>query len=215
MGDLATYDLVHFLPFSLETYIRLFERVNEELFPVQALGWGLSLVLIVSLLRGWRIGQAVAVGIGSAACGIGFFGFYYSELVWAGPYIAATFVFQGAVCSFLLARVDPEPRPVMASLVALTLLFVSSWPVLSGLGWAAAETFGVTPDLTAVTCLAVAGVAGLRGFVAAVVPLGWLVVSAATWWALGDPGGLVVPAVGVLVFGLSTWRGVAENRSGA
>jgi hypothetical protein len=201
MGDLATYSLRHFIPFSHETYVRLFERMHAEVWPAQWIALGLVGCAVGGIWRGQRRLAAAGVLGGAWGCAAVFFAGPYAELVWASAWFAAGFVAMGAAAAVAVLRgslPDDRSRRFAAVLFGMCVSAAFVWPVVSGLGVRATEVYGFTPDATAIGVIAAVGNSRSR---VAIVPVGiallWLGASAATWWALGDPAGLVLPVLGL------------------
>ncbi|MFI9653260.1 DUF6064 family protein [Guyparkeria sp. GHLCS8-2] len=201
METWLSYRLADLLMFSPAIYARLFERLNETLWPGHALLAALSLAML--MLAGSRTGVAhrLAAGLLAFAWGgvaWGFFGLY-AEINLAAPWFAALFAGQ-TVMLLMLAAVGPglaldRPRQVRHWLG----LGLAIWGlVFHPLAWWAAgrplagtELFAVAPDPTAIATIGLLLMARLpqRGrlplrAILLTLPVAWLLISALTWWAL-------------------------------
>ena len=201
MQTWLSYRLTDLLMFSPATYARLFERVNEAVWPGHLLLAALTVAMLV--LAGCRGGLAHRLAAGLLAIAWGwvawrFFGLY-AEINLAAPWFAALFVGQ-TVMLLILATFGPglalgRPRRIRHWLG----LGLALWGlVLHPLAWlatgrppAGTELFAVAPDPTAITTIGLLLMARLprrrwlpvRGILLA-LPLAWLSISALTWWAL-------------------------------
>lgn len=196
-GDLFTYELAHFLPFSREAYLRLFELHNAavwpfgHLFAAAVIGWGLWAVHY-----GRTRLLAALLGSTWAFVGWSFFGTHYASLLWAAPHIGVLFGLQGLVLLVGgwrgLLRFDDEAKPRRAVLGRVLLaIAVAGMPLtelvlgrsLLAVGW-----FGVAPDPTAVGTLGMLLMARTARWPLWIIPCAWGVVSALTSVALHGAG---------------------------
>ncbi|WP_322521536.1 DUF6064 family protein [Guyparkeria halophila] len=195
MQTWLSYRLSDLLMFSPATYARLFERVNEAVWPGHLLLAALTVAMLV--LAGSRGGLAHRLAAGLLATAWGwvawrFFGLY-AEINLAAPWFAALFVAQ-TVMLLILATIGPglalgRPRRIRHWLG----LGLALWGlVLHPLAWLATgrppvgtELFAVAPDPTAIATIGLLLMARLsrRGILLA-LPLAWLSISALSWWAL-------------------------------
>jgi hypothetical protein len=195
MSEWWTYRPADFLLFSPSTYFRLFELYNEWLWPAQplvALGW---LALLAELWRGaaWAPrALLLALALAWAWIAWAFHAQRYAAINWAASGFAVAFALQAAVLSaaaFGAHRLTPPPRLGIA-LLAGALLAMPLIPPAFGRAWVETESFGLTPDATALGTLGV-----LLMFVPAyrvialiwwLVPLCWIVVSGLSLYAMGE-----------------------------
>ncbi len=191
------YRLDDLLMFSPETYTRLFERLNEAIWPGH---WLLAaLVLAMLLLAASRAGTAhrLAGALLAGAWGGVAWRFFdlYAEINLAAPGFAALFAGQ-AVALLLLAFpgrglvIDRPRRPRAWLGLALVLwgllLHPLAW-LAAGRPLAGTELFGVAPDPTAITTAGLLLMARLPGpgrLALLILPSMWLLISALTWWTL-------------------------------
>lgn len=223
MQHLFSYALSDFLLFSPETYFRLFERMNEALWPLQILLFGGALLVLWLALkqRGLRL-LAVVFAVAWLLVAWVFFWDRYQSINWAGGYFAAAAVLQ----ALLLLQFTVWPagysrrsqRPALL-LLAFALLIQPLIVPFSGRGWQGTELFGLAPDPTAVASVAfVLLVSGWRRWLVLPLALLWCAISAATAWAMEWPAGLIGPAaaVAVLLLGVplqKRYRREARSRS--
>jgi len=123
------------------------------------------------------------------------------------PWFAAAFALQALLLialSIVAGRiVFLPPRSgrvrIAAVLVAVAVLGYPLLAPLAGRPWTTAETFGVTPDPTALaTVAALSLVRGRLRWLLLIAPLFWCAATALTLWAMASPQGVVVGAAAVL-----------------
>lgn len=196
MSEWWTYRLSDFLMFAPETYWRLVERYNRELWPLQvvALAAGAGLLALAARPRAWT-GRGVAGALALAWLWVGwaFHAQRYATINWAAQYLAAAFVLQAALLAgvALFARAGDSAagsRRVRAVGWALAAAGVLAYPLLApalGRPWAQAEVFALLPEPTALATLGLllATGRGRRAWLAA-IPVLSLLVGGATAWLL-------------------------------
>lgn len=182
------------LMFSAETYRRLFERLNLDLWPGQLL---LVVTIGLMLWLGRRPEPAAhrAAGVLLAAAWLAvawlFFG-RYAEINLAAPWFAGLFVAEALALSVIATTgpglsLDGRGRRyrVGLALAGWGLLLHPLVPLLAGRPPAALELFGLAPDPTAIATIGLLLMSRLRHpGPLLVLPLLWCLVSALTWWAL-------------------------------
>ena len=207
MSEWWTYTLSDFLLFSPRTYWRLLERYNLAIWPVQiafaVLGAG---VVWSSRVDADRSGRILAGLL--AACWLwiawAFHVAHYAQINWAAPWFAAAFALHALILigtGVFFGRLTRPARvsPIGPSLIALIVLGYPLLAPLTGRAWTSAESFGATPDPTAIaTIAAVSLVSGRVRWLLLPIPLGWCAVSAATLWAMRAPEAFVVVSATLL-----------------
>ncbi len=194
METWLNYRPADLLMFSAETYLRLFERLNQGAWPAE---WLLPLVaaLIVALALGrhrWQYRLAAGgLSLALALVAWRFFGLY-AEINLAAPWLAALFVVPSLVLAVVAIvgpglALDRRARGWWAGLglLAWGLVIHPLALLASGRSAAGAELFGLAPDPTAIATiglLLMSRVPG-RGWVMT-LPLIWCALSALTWWLL-------------------------------
>jgi hypothetical protein len=189
-----SYRPADLLMFSPETYRRLFERLNLELWP-----WhGLLALLVVAML--WlalrpepRAHRAAGALLAAAwiAVAWGFFGLY-AEINLLAPWLASIFVAQ-AFAIGVIALFGPGLSIGHAGWRDRAGLAIALWGLLGhpllllalGHSPASVELFGLAPDPTAITTIGLLLSSRLRHPVPLLIlPLAWCLIAALTWWAL-------------------------------
>jgi peptidoglycan/LPS O-acetylase OafA/YrhL len=196
MSEWWTYRLSDFLMFAPDTYWRLVERYNRELWPLQAvaLAAGALLLVLAARPRPWT-GRAVAAVLALSWLWVGwaFHGQRYATINWAAQYLAAAFVLQAALLAgvALFARAGDraaESRRVRTLGGALAAAGVLLYPLLApalGRPWAQAEVFALMPEPTALATLGLLlATSGRQRTWLAAIPVVSLAVGGATAWLL-------------------------------
>jgi len=220
MANWLSYSISDFLPFSLETYNRLFALYNARFSPAFAVGLGLGLVALALPLRAsvwrWRI---VLMGFGLAWLWISW-AFHLQTLqplLWAAGPFALAFALQGGL--LVASAVLPwEGRHSVDSfggsktgygvlaiaVVLLPLAGLRTERPLSGL-----ELFGTAPDPTAIATLALASMLPARlAWLLFPIPLAWCLVSTAMLWGLDSPVWPIPAALALITLVGVLWRHV-------
>jgi len=210
MSEWWTYGPRDLLMFSAQTYYRLFELYNRELWPLQMLALVLGVTVLVLWRRGGdRAGRAIAVIL--AACWLwiawGFHWQRYASINLAAGYFAWAFAAQALLLLWLGAvrgRLTPAPATRLQQRAGLGLLLFSLlvFPLIGrllGRSWMQAEVFGMAPDPTALATLGVLLLAGPRpAWALFPIPLAWCLLSGTTLWAMESPDFAVVPLAALL-----------------
>lgn len=209
MSEWWTYRLSDFLLYAPRTYFRLFELYNESLWPAQPLVTLLWLALLAALWRGAPWAPRVMLGVLAVAWAWVAWAFHlqrHAAINWAATWFAAAFALQALLLAVAAigARRAEHLSPISVGVAAAVPLLMPLLPLAFGRRWIETESFGLTPDATALATLAV-----LPMFVPAYrflcrtwhwVPLSWAIVSGLTLWALGQPlWGLLLPVAFILV----------------
>ncbi|MEQ6884463.1 hypothetical protein [Salicola sp. Rm-C-2C1-2] len=196
LGPLGTYTLRDFVPVTPVVWERLFERLNEQVWPWQ----GLFLVLVLAAI--WQLyqGRSRSCGLALAGCwcwsAIQFQFLLHAPLNWAAPVMGWGFMLQALLV--LLVGFGGgwrfsgglRARFGLSLIVAGGVVLPLAGP-LTGRSWAAFETAGTAPAPTALVTLGMALMAQLRSWVTGLIPLLWLIYSSVIWWVSGwVPGAL-------------------------
>jgi len=210
MSEWWTYTLADFLPFSPQTYRRLFELYNRDVWPGQVVALALG-IAAVALLRGGgpARGRAIAAILAASWAWVAwaFHAQRYATINWAATYFAAAFALEAVLLAWVgairgrLSFAWPVDLPGRAALALLlfALFVVPLLGPLAGRAWVAAEVFGLAPDPTAVATLGVL-LLGSRGprWPLLIVPCLWCAVSGGFLWAMQSPDAIAMPAAGLL-----------------
>ncbi|MEM8796984.1 MAG: DUF6064 family protein [Pseudomonadota bacterium] len=212
-----SYSPSDFLLFSADTYWRLFERVNADLWPLPVVSTAVLLLLMLWVWRGVRgsrttlfLALAVALFIVSEA----FLAARYQPINWAISYLRPLFWVEAlglVAASIWLARPSDGLRHRFGFGFLVLAAFYPLIGFLAGRPLAQAEVFGLAPDPTMIAALGVLMLfqRSLATFALSLIPLLWLAVSALTLHTMEEPvwmvtaGVVIVGAVGVLVRGVA------------
>ncbi|MBW7472697.1 DUF6064 family protein [Marinobacter sp. F4218] len=204
MSDPAwlSYSLQDFLMFGPEVFLRLFARINQDLWPWQLLVVPLS--LIVPWMAGrpeivWRRLALVIVAAAWILSGGGFLVNYFGEINWPAVWIGWAFTVQGGLLAALavtrgcprlsIGRTGWFAAFWLAAVVLLPWLTVvqSGEPTTLAL-------FGLSPGVTvAASVLLVGGFGRATFWLLLPVPITWVLFSTATYWALQTQWLLLLP----------------------
>lgn len=210
MFEWWTYTLSDFLMFSAQTYYRLFELYNREIWPVQILAIALGIVILTCLQRaGARQGRVVAAIL--AACWFWVAWAFqlerYATIHWAARYFAIGFAIEALLLIWIgLIRGQLLFRPAASAIrlagFYLFLFALAVQPLIGpaiGRPWLQAEIFGIAPDPTVVATLGVLlPVSGRTRSILLCIPILWCVISGATLWAMGSADALLMPLIALL-----------------
>lgn len=196
LGELDTYTIRQFIPMTPEVYFRLFERLNELVWPWQVPA--LTAAAIAAVLA-WRR-HGVVAGVLLGACWFWVAAVFqfrlHAELNWAGPYFGWAFLVQGVlmVIAGARGRLDgvPGARAMTgAVMIGAALVLYPLLGPLTGRAWAGVELAGTAPDPTVILTLGVLLVPARIPWTLVPIPVLWCLYSGATWWAVGWMPGLV------------------------
>ncbi len=225
MSEWWTYRLSDILPFSPQTYYRLFELHNAAVWPVQIVALALgALLLVLALLRAPWSGRVVALLLAGAWGFVGwsFLGTRYAALNWAAVYFAYAFAAQALLLVLVGALGDrltfASPKPLTAWVgVAIAAFAVFLQPLIGpllGRPWPGVELFGVAPDPTVLATLGILLAADRVRFELLTIPILWCGVTGATLYGLGAPEALFMPAAGLFALGLAGYRAFPRTERG-
>ncbi|KUJ80272.1 MFS transporter permease [Microbulbifer flavimaris] len=198
MNDWSSYRLQDFIPFTADIYLRLLERTSETLWPLHLLALAAGVAaLVLALLHRKRLAlllvTPVWIFVGSA-----FLLQRYAELNWAGHYLGWAFWIEAGILA-LIGVTGPGLDGEAAGerqwwlfgllIAALGLIAYPLIAPLAGYSRWQGEVFGIHPDPTALFTLGLLlhSLRGIALWLAAMIPLLWLVVSGLTLLALQLP----------------------------
>lgn len=225
MSEWWTYGPRDLLMFSAQTYYRLFELYNRDLWPLQMLALVLGVVVLALWRRGGdRAGRAIAMIL--AMCWLwvawGFHWQRYASINLAAGYFALAFVVQALLLLWLGARrgrLTPtaatrlQQRAGLGLLLFALLVFPLIGPLL-GRSWTQAEVFGMAPDPTALATLGVLLFAGVRPVWGLFpIPVVWCLLSGATLWAMESPDFAVAPLAALVAVILAAGGALRRARA--
>ncbi|KPP98056.1 DUF6064 family protein [Marinobacter sp. HL-58] len=215
-ADWLSYSLSDFLMFGPEVFLRLFVRINQDVWPWQAIAVVMMVLIAGLLVRGNTAAKRAILLLLAAAwvwSGAGFLMEYYGPINSPATWFGWAFILQGSLLT-VAALVCPWERT--ARRAAQRWQAGTGWLVVTALlpflvvaqtgNWQSLALFGITPDLTvaaSVPCLLM--FPRRVRWVFLLLPLLWALFSMATLWALGIRLMLVLPAV-TLVLAIAGFR---------
>lgn len=227
IADLSTYSLRDFLPFSRDTWLRLYELYNADIWPLPIIFTLAGLLMLWHTTR-LKTSQhayfAVLVLIFAWLwAGWQFHWERYAMLNWAATYMAIAFFSQAALLTLLSlvtqqVRFYWQPDFISRSSVAIVLFALVVQPLLGlmfGRDWQQLASFAATPDPTVVASLGLLLLArgGFRWLLLP-IPLLWCVISNVTASAMSSLEALPTAIAALLVLLLWGYRLVALDLKG-
>lgn len=223
MFDLLGYSPADLMMFSRETYYRLLERYNSDVWPLQiaALLLGAAIIGLV-----WYPSPARSRAAAAILAAIWFWVAYafhferYATVHIAAPLFAALFVLEGmlllwsgaAFGQIKFAPAQDMPSWAGLGLVIFALLFQPLTGWLAGRTWGQAEAFALMPDPTAVATFGFLLMTPSRTHWALlIIPILWSAISGVTAWPLGVYENLVTPVAGALTLVFAAWKALRHS----
>lgn len=209
LDELGTYSLSDFLLFSQETYFRLFELYNREVWPAHVASLIVGLALLGLVWRSVKGGERIASALLAIAWVWVAWAFHLERYATINPwatYLAVLF-FLEAVMLLVIGLSSGGMRyrePVGARRIGLMVLAyaVLVQPMLglaSGRTWLQLSTFGIGPDPTAAATLGfLLGLVGRGRWLLFLPALAWCLVTLLTSLAMDSLEGLGAGAAAVL-----------------
>jgi len=200
-ADWLSYSLQDFVMFGPQVFLRLFIRINQDLWPWQVLAVLVSVAVPVLLLKQTASARRLALGLVAVAwitSGYGFLVGYFGPINWPAGWFGWAFVVQGCVLAVAsLAGGVSHQQQAGGALAVIWLLAVFGlpWAAVAEAGdWRALALFGVAPGTTVgAGVLALALLSGPWRWLYLFVPVLWTLFSVAmlwglrTWWLLPVP----------------------------
>ena len=212
--DWLSYSLQDFLMFGPQVFLRLFIRLNQDVWPWHVLIVPLTLVVPWLMCRPAPALRRLAVWLVAAAwigSGVIFLVHYFGEINWPAVWFGWAFVAQGllmaAVATFSHLEAIPKRQAGVFTGLWLTSVVMLPWlPVLQSGELGAVAVLGLTPDVTlAASSLVLAVMPRVLLWSLLPIPILWVAFSAATYWALQMVWLLLMPAATLIFFALSCW----------
>lgn len=220
-ADWLSYSLQDFVMFGPQVFLRLFVRINQDIWPWQLLAVLVAIAVPALLLKQDGRSRRMALGLVSMAwiaSGYGFLVGYFGPINWPAGWFGWAFVVQGVLlaAAVLFGGVH-ERRLRNGPLVLCWLMAVCGlpWlPVVEAGSWQAIALFGVAPGTTAATgMLALALMTGSWRGLYLIVPLLWSLFSAAMFWVLKTWWLLLLPMATLMGIGAAFWFSPRQGRS--
>jgi len=212
-ADWLSYSLQDFVMFGPQVFLRLFVRINQDLWPWQVLAVVAAIGIPVLLFRQGRNARRLAVGLMAVAWAVSGYGFlvgYFGPINWPAAWFGWAFVAQGVLlaAAMLFGGVHGGALS-FGRFVALWLIVACGlpWLVLAESGqWQALALFGIAPGTTAAAgALIVAVITGPWRWLYLPLLVLWSLFSAALLWVLQTWWLLVTPVATLLLVGAGFW----------
>ena len=212
-ADWLSYSLQDFVMFGPQVFLRLFVRINQDLWPWQVLAVVAAIGIPVLLFRQGRNARCFAVGlmvVAWVASGYGFLVGYFGPINWPAAWFGWAFVAQGGLLATAMLFGGVHGGALSSGrFVALWLIVVCGLPWLavaeSG-QWQALALFGIAPGTTAAAgALIVAVITGPWRWLYLPLLVLWSLFSAAMFWVLQTSWLLVTPVATLLLVGAGFW----------
>ena len=219
-----SYRLSDILPFSPQTYYRLFELHNAAVWPAQLLAFAAGLAILALLIsRPPWAGRTIALLLAAtwAFVAWSYFHVRYAPLNWAAVYSAYAFaaealllVLSGALGRITFATPWPLAAKTGSGIVLFALFLQPLIGPLFGRSWSGVELFGIAPDPTVLATLGVLVMADGVRFELLAIPLLWCLATGAVLWAMEAPETLLMPIAAVLALALALRRTFWRSKPG-
>lgn len=200
-----SYSLSDFLMFGPEVFLRLFVRINHDIWPWQGVAVLMVLAIGALIVRGDIVakrGVLLLVAVAWLWSGAGFLIDYFGPINLPAIWFGWAFVLQGALLT-VAALLWPWESATSRSALSRGATGLG-WLMLMGLSplvaavqtgdWRAAALFAITPDVTALGAVPCMLLFPRRvRWLFLLLPLLWSVFSVATLWTLGTRVLVVIP----------------------
>ncbi|WP_157755419.1 DUF6064 family protein [Marinobacter salinus] len=212
-ADWLSYSLQDFVMFGPQVFLRLFVRINQDLWPWQLLAVVVSVGMPLLLLQRDLRASRLAVGLMAAAwasSGYGFLVGYFGPINWPAAWFGWAFVAQGGLlaAAVLFGGVHGQTlRAKQLTLFWLVAVCGLPWLVVADTGdWQSVALFGVAPGTTAAAgSLAVALMTGPWRWLYLPLLVLWSLFSVAMFWVLQTWWLLITPMATLLLIGAGLW----------
>ena len=211
MSEWWTYSLSDLLLFSPQTYYRLFELYNKDIWPIQFLPLALGAAIPVLVFRkpAWQ-GRAITAILSASWIWVAWAYHLqrYATINWAAPYSATGFAGEAVLLiwtGIIRGRLVYEAATKLLNRTGLSV-FVFALVVhpligpMFGQKLVQAELFGTAPDPTVIATLGILLLAANRVFwELLIIPVIWCAISGAILWMMKSPGAFVAPFAALVI----------------
>jgi hypothetical protein len=212
-ADWLSYSLQDFVMFGPQVFLRLFVRINQDLWPWQLLAVTIAIFIPVLILRQNKTARRLAVGLMALAwvfSGYGFLVGYFGPINWPAAWFGWAFVAQGLLlAAAVFAGGIHNSRLSVGEFAVLWLIAVCGlpWLAMADSGqWHAVALFGVVPGTTAAAgALALALMTRTWRWLYLPLLVLWSLFSAAILWVLQTWWLLITPVATLLLVGAGFW----------
>jgi len=215
MSEWWTYRPSDFLLFSPQTYYRLFELYNTQIWPLQilTLACGVTILVLIRYNPPWQ-GRVIAAILATIWLWVAWAYHLqrYASINWAANYFAIGFAIEAALLIwigiikdhlvFLAAKSTLKNTGLGIFLFALFIQPLLG--AVAGRGWLQSEIFGVAPDPTAVATLGIILLTTKKFYgLLLLIPFLWCAISGTILFTMDSPDALVLPIVAILALFLA------------
>ena len=212
-ADWLSYSLQDFVMFGPQAFLRLFVRINQDLWPWQLLAAVMAILIPVLIFRQGRAARRLAVGLMALAwivSGYGFLVGYFGPINWPAAWFGWAFVAQGALLAAAVFSGGVHNSGLPAGRFALLWLIAVCglpWlPIADSGQWEAVALFGIVPGTTAAAgALALALMTRTWRFLYLPLLVLWSLFSAAILWVLQTWWLLITPVATLTLVGAGFW----------
>ena len=218
LDELSSYSLIDFIPVDREVYLRMFERQNENVWPLQLFAAGLVIFVLVRIFQQKYRFVFTALALSMISVGVTFFLSLMRELSWVSTYFAIGFFIQAGLLLLgemvMWSKWQKYPAQCNSAKVnlglSISVFALLFFPVILFFvhgSLSAIEFIAITPDVTMIFFLGVLYLMPSSSRLLMLIPIAWSIVSGSIWLALEWYLGMVTWLVaGVcLLFGLWRW----------
>ncbi|MFN2360864.1 MAG: DUF6064 family protein [Marinobacter sp.] len=214
--DWLSYSLSDFLMFGPEVFLRLFVRINQDLWPAQAIAIVMMVVVAWLLVRGDTLAKRGILLLLAAAwvwSGAGFLMKYYGPINLPAVWFGWAFILQASLLTVAAlvwpwdgSTAEPARRWQTGAGWLLMTAFLPLVAVVQAGNWQAVALFGMTPDLTVAASIPCLLLLPRRvRWLFLLLPLLWCLLSAATLWTLGTKLMFALPAAALALTIAGFW----------
>jgi len=210
MSEWWTYRLGDLLMFSPQTYYRLFELYNTELWPAHLIAISIG-IAILYLWHRESLTSSRWIPAMLAACWLwvawAFHWQRYAQINLAAEYFAFAFAAEALLLLWLgvirsrplIESPSPLRRRLGLGIFLFALLIQPLLGILSGRSWLQAEVFGMAPDPTALATLGFLLLAPSRTFwPLSIIPLLWCMATGASLWVMETGNFFIMPLIALV-----------------
>ncbi|WP_150912715.1 DUF6064 family protein [Marinobacter halotolerans] len=207
--------------FGPQVFLRLFIRINQDLWPYPVLALLVGLAVPALLMnRQWWTGRLAMLLVAAAwfSSGYGFLVGYFGPINWPAAWFGWAFVAQGGLLALLaVSGAFSRSSRQIALMTAFWLLASLGLPWLTVVEtgqWQALAVFALAPGTTTATSVLVAGL--LQGpwrWIYLIIPVLWCLFSAAIFWVLQTWWLLLFPLATLLLAVTGLWLSPRSARS--
>jgi hypothetical protein len=213
MSEWWTYRLSDLLLFSPQTYYRLFELYNQDIWPMQLLTPGLAVVILVLIFRrpAWQ-GRVITTILAASWLWVAWAYHLqrYTTINWAANGFAAGFAVEAMLLIWtgvIHNRLEYKATPVGLGIFVFALAVQPLIGPMLGRQWIQAELFGMAPDPTAIATLGLLLLVPNRIFwELMIIPVIWCTISGAVLWTMKSADAFIAPLAALTVVVFAAWQ---------